>query len=130
MFKEPPSVIKKHDEFWEEYVLGNLPPEIAALDRKEKNDYLAEKYGWRIYYRPEYYLEYYGTKEEYLRRIQIWSTYAVVDENGWHEVGEMGWFGVSSETPDDEKEWADHFRARFIDTLDPKDSVTVLDCHI
>lgn len=129
MFKSDPKATERLGEFWEEYVLGNLPSEVAELDEKGKNEYLVKKYGWTRY-RPEYFLEYYGTKEEYIRRIQLWITHAVVDENGWHEIGKMGWFGCSSETPDDDKNWADHYRARFIDTLDPEDVVVIVDCHI
>ena len=37
------------------------------------------------------YLQRKGLSEEYHYPI---STFACLDENGWSEMGEMGWFGV------------------------------------
>ncbi len=57
------------------------------------------------------------------------STYAYVDKDGsWHERGEMGWFGLSS----NDKEldvWLDMLHT-FIDSLDADDVVACVDCHI
>lgn len=129
MFSLDPEEEKRRSEFWDEYVLGKLPAEIAQKSEKEKEKYLSDKHGF-VLYKPEYFLERYGTKAEYLRRNAIWTTYAVVDENGWHAPGEMGWFGCSSETAETQRDWDENFRSRFIDTLDPEDTVFVVDCHI
>ena len=123
MFASTPEAADKRATFWDEYVLGNIPEYI------EKESYLREKYPSE-FYRPEYYLEFYETKEEYVRRMGLWDTYAVVDEKGWYEPGKMGWFGCSSSTPESKKDWEDNFRSRFIDTLDPDDRVVLVDCHI
>lgn len=124
MFSPDPADVAKSEAFWDEYVLGKIPEGVEDADK-----YLYGKFGF-VFYRPEYYLEFYGTKEEYVRRMGLWSTYAVVDEEGWHEPGEMGWFGCSGATAESKKKWEDEFRARFIDTLDPEDRVCVIDCHI
>lgn len=124
MFAPKPMIDVKNAEFWDEYVLGKIPEGV-----EDEDEYLRTKFGF-IFYRREYYLEFYGTREEYVRRMGIWHTFAVVDEKGWHEPGEMGWFGCSGETPESKKDWEDNFRARFIDTLDPDDKVTIVDCHI
>lgn len=52
----------------------------------------------------------------------------ITPDGEWHEVGEMGWFGMSSETSDEMYEWAIHFRERFLN--DPDLMLTVVDCHI
>ena len=129
MFGVTPEEAKKMGDFWDEYVLGKLPPEIAALDKRGQNDYLQDKYGL-VFTSPNYYLGFYKTKEEYIRRQGLWGTYAVVDERGWNEPGAMGWFGISDATAESKKDWDDNYRARFIDTLDPEDEVQIFDCHI
>lgn len=123
MFSTNPAKEAERAEFWDEYVLGKTPEGIDG----EK--YLQAKYPYE-FYRPEYYLEFYKTKEEYVRRMGLWSTYAAVDDKGWHEPGAMGWWGCSGETPESKKDWEDNFRSRFIDTLDPEDEVAIVDCHI
>ena len=124
MFSSTPEAIAKNEAFWDEYVLGRIPKNAENAEK-----YLKDKFGF-ILYRPEYYLEFYGTKEEYVRRMGLWHTYAVVDNKGWYEPGKMGWWGCSHATADSKKEWEDNFRSRFIDTLDPEDQVTIIDCHI
>ena len=37
----------------------------------------------------------------------------------WHEQGEMGWWGLSSETDEEALGWLRGFRGRFLDTADP-----------
>ena len=124
LFSSAPAVAAKNAAFWDEYVLGKIPAGV-----KDTEKYLNGKFGFLLY-RREYYLEFYGTKEEYVRRMSLWHTYAVVDEKGWHEPGKMGWWGCSHATAESKKEWEDSFRSRFIDTLDPEDQVFLVDCHI
>lgn len=58
-------------------------------------------------------------------------TYAVVTPDGkWHAPGEMGWFGMSSETDGEKSEWDKTYKKRFIDTADPSWYVFIVDCHI
>lgn len=123
--------LSKEDEehygrFWDEYVLRKLP---EGVSEENAADYLAKEFGF-VLYAPKYFLDTYGTKENYLRRMGFWTTYAVLDDKGWHAAGKMGWFGVHSETADEYRNWSENFRARFIDTLDPEDVVTIVDCHI
>lgn len=58
------------------------------------------------------------------------SLYAAVDDDGWHGQGEMGWFGVSSETSDERADWFKSFYQKFIGSRDPETIVAVLDCHV
>ena len=57
---------------------------------------------------------------------------AVVTPDGvWHEVGEMGWWGLSDETGDDLLDWVDHFAERFILPYSNGEyEIVAVDCHI
>lgn len=82
-------------------------------------------------FKPEYFLELFGTQEEYVRRHMRFMTRAVIDQDGeWHEAGAMGWFGFSSETADEKKEWDENFWDRFIAKLSPDTQLTIVDAHI
>ncbi len=58
------------------------------------------------------------------------STYAVLDENGWHAKGEMGWWGMSSESNDDASKWRKSYMDTFIRNEKPDVLLVLLDCHI
>ena len=59
------------------------------------------------------------------------STYAVVTPDGkWHAPGEVGWFGASSESEEELRDWQAHYRERFLDTADKDWILTICDCHI
>lgn len=82
-------------------------------------------------HKPEYFKEYFGDRETYAKDRASFSSYAVITPDGkWHAKGEMGWFGYSSETPDDAKEWRDNWQKRWIDEQDPELIMTIVDCHI
>jgi len=42
----------------------------------------------------------------------------------------MGWWGCSSETGEEAKDWEEHFKERFLDGADPDLILTLVDCHI
>lgn len=82
-------------------------------------------------YTEDYYRQYYGDRETYARHMTQFSTYAVVLPTGeWVQKGQMGWWGVSSETPDEARAWEDNYMERFIKGQDPELVLTVVDCHI
>lgn len=86
---------------------------------------------YRTFFKEEYYKNRYGDRETYARRQAQFSTFAVITPNGvWHEKGEMGWFGCSSDTDQEAADWDDHYKERFIDTADPDWILTIVDCHI
>lgn len=87
-------------------------------------------------YRPEYvekqrvkHLKMYGTKEEYLKRRGFWTPFALVDEDEWYAPGEMGWWGFSSDETED-RDMFDQMFKDYVKMLNPKDVVTIVDCHI
>ena len=82
-------------------------------------------------YTEDYFRQYYVDRETYARHMTQFSTYAVVLPTGeWVQKGQMGWWGVSSETPDEAKAWEDNYMERFIEGQDPELVLTVVDCHI
>ncbi len=52
--------------------------------------------------------------------------YALLDDNGWHEKGEMGWFGISTNEVQD---WESEFK-KLLDAIPDDARITVVDCHI
>lgn len=78
------------------------------------------------------YLEnHYKSQEEYADLESLFYTHAVVDKDGdWHEKGEMGWFGVSSEDEKQAMDWKRNYKERFLDNADEDDWITIIDCHI
>ncbi|MDR1704577.1 MAG: hypothetical protein LBS19_07815 [Clostridiales bacterium] len=76
--------------------------------------------------------ERFPTEEEYVNRAVSFGTYAVITPNGkWHSVGNMGWWGISSETAEEERLWDLGYYERFIKPALENDwYLTIVDCHI
>lgn len=111
--------IKQARRYWEVVVEGSplMPGENAK-------DFMS-------FYKKEYYVRRYKDKETYAKISSSFMTYAVVTPDGvWHEKGQMGWFGCSSETDDESLDWDLHFKERFIDSMPENTVVTIVDCHI
>jgi hypothetical protein len=73
------------------------------------------------------------TEEEFVEEFaHIWEfgTFAVLDDEGWHEKGEMGWFACSSETPEEAAQWNKSYTDTHINSSDPETTLVVVDCHI
>lgn len=117
--KMRPMTEKEATRFWEIKVEGDNP-----LNEKE------EKLKENSIYTANYYKNKYGTKEIYVKAMSVWSPFAFVDENGWHEPGEMGWWAIDNSTPDGHKTYHNEW-LEAINNPDNKDKVLVLvDCHI
>lgn len=83
------------------------------------------------FYNKEYFLERYHDKETYARCMSGFMTHSVVLPDGtWHEAGQMGWFGISHETPDDGLSWELNYIRDYIEAADPDWTMTIVDCHI
>ena len=86
---------------------------------------------YKDFWGPQYYVDTYGTKENYAKQCAQFSTWAVITPDGeWHECGQMGWFGLSSETKETRDDWYDNYYDRFIANIDPELWITIVDCHI
>lgn len=102
---------------WEVAVEGAEPTE------EEKNEFI-------LWYKPEYYIEKYGNKSNYIKSMLTFSTYALLTPDGeWLEPGKMGWWGVSHADLIDQGLWERDFTS-LIDTFDKDMYVTIVDCHI
>jgi hypothetical protein len=102
-----------------------------AETKKALKEYWDRTISGKGIYKPEYLLERYGTKEEYVRRGMLFTTHAVITKDGeWHEVGHMGWFGCSSESHDEQKDWDENFWNMFLKGLKPDTLISIVDCHI
>lgn len=105
---------------WYEVAVEGAP----LRDGESKDDFFT-------IYNPDYLRESYKTKENYAKIHSLPIFFAVVTPDGeWHEKGEMGWFGMSSETAEESLDWDLHFMERFIDNLDDNMELVVVDCHI
>ena len=102
--------------FWEVVIDGK------PLEKGEKQPFSL--------YKKEYYIERYGTKEEFAKSSSNFGTYAILTPDGvWHEPGKMGWFGVSHATIEAEREWEKHYQ-EILNTANPEWTITIVDCHI
>lgn len=105
---------KRASDEWRSWVEGE---EIEGIDRPR----------WK----KKYYVNQYGDRDGYvLCESTMWWRAVITPDGKWHEVGEMGWFGISSESDRAIVEWAEHFKERFIDPYPPECLLTVVDCHI
>jgi hypothetical protein len=88
--------------------------EAQPLDPKERD--------WRFGIKPDM------TEQEYVNNCPALQTFAVLDETGWHEKGEMGWWGCVSNEKDD---WPKIFQAYLAEILKkPEKYIAIVDCHI
>lgn len=109
-----PEQKKKASEFWDKYVLNQDP-----------------NYDAKFAYKREYYLDRYKTKEEYIKRTNIFTTHdLLVEDRGWITVGDMGWFGCDDSTYDSETDYI----KQFYDIVKAPEYqnywFVVVDCHI
>lgn len=85
---------------------------------------------WDEFYKKSYFTERYRDAEEYATRSASFTTFALVTPDGeWHEQGEMGWFGCSSDSPDEARAWDEQYMS-FIKNANPEHYFVMVDCHI
>ncbi len=103
--------------------------ELVVEGKEPQNDKEKEMIRWNLY-KPEYYIEQYGTKEKYAKQKSMFSTWALVDEKDWYEQGEMGWFAMSDATQDSRTSFVDKFQ-EYINSPEHQDEyMIIVDCHI
>lgn len=82
-------------------------------------------------YKAEYFKAIYPTLEQYVRTQKRFSTFAIIDSEGnWHEKGRMGWFGMSSETPEEAISWENGYYDNYIKDIPEDYYIVIVDCHI
>ena len=110
---------KFYKRFWEINIEGQP---LTGVEKLKEGKYTS-------LYKKEYFTEFYTCKEEYVRRQTAFSTYAAVVDGKWLEKGQMGWFGCSSETAEESRQWEENYQ-KMLDSFDPESWVVVVDCHI
>ena len=115
-----PNEYKRKLRFWELYVEGQEP------QNEEEKDMIK----W-VFYKKEYFINKYGTKERYAELESTFTTWAVITKDGqWHEAGTMGWFACSSATIDEEVAFQENYKKFVFDNAEEDDYMTLVDCHI
>lgn len=97
----------------------------------EYQEYLRKWDGLSTEHERKYYAREFENRETFAYLMSIPYTHAVLDTEGvWHEKGQMGWFGCSSDTLEDKINWAKGYYEKFIKNEDPESLVIIVDCHI
>ncbi len=104
--------------FWEIHVEGKL------ASQEEEEAFFSP-------YKPEYFIDQYGTKELYAECQAEFLTYAFVSPDGiWHETGHMGWWGIDDATAESHEAYRREFAAALASAVEQGLYITVVDCHI
>jgi hypothetical protein len=86
-------------------------------------------HGFRLY-NDKYYLDRYGTCENYIKAMSSNIPYAFVDANGWYEKGQMGWFGFDNATKDSIDDYTEFAEKYFTNADNQNKYIVWVDCHI
>lgn len=82
-------------------------------------------------YQPQYYIDQYGTKDNYARYQSVFKPYAFVTADGeWCETGHMGWFGCDDATAESRERYSREFEEYLKVAKAERLYVTMVDCHI
>lgn len=83
------------------------------------------------FYKLEYLKEKYPDINSYIDEMYKFATFAILDADGnWNEPGEMGWFGCSSASGEDEANWNKNYYDILMKNAKEDYYLTVVDCHI
>ena len=78
----------------------------------------------------KYYLDRYGTCENYIKAMSSNIPYAFVDANGWYEKGQMGWFGCDNATQKSIEDYTEFAEKYFTAEENQNKYIVWVDCHI
>lgn len=114
--------IKEEERYWD--VVVNKAPLAAEENKKDFYCPFSENY----------LINKYGTKENYIKNRSLFSTYALLIDDGeqgeWIEPGEVGWFGTDSSNRNSTEEYLKEFYDTVEDTKYRNYYFIVVDCHI
>ena len=70
------------------------------------------------------------TREKFIQKAHngAFTTFAFLDKNGWHERGDMGWWGIVTHEQDIDT-WDEEFN-KMLDALPDDTMLSIYDCHI
>lgn len=106
--------------FWQLYIDGEEP-------KTDKDNDLI-KFNYRT---KDYYTSTYKNAEDYADDCSGFTFYAAILPNGeWLEPGAMGWWGMSSATDEDRKQWRKTQKEILKNAKEENWYITLVDCHI
>lgn len=101
--------------------------EVAVLGLHKNEEKAKELF---ILWKPEYYIERYGNIENFIKIKTTFALYAIADKDGWHQKGQMGWFGCDDSTLESELKFLDKFQDYMSDEKNQDKVLIIVDCHI
>lgn len=81
-------------------------------------------------YNDSYYLERYGTYDNYIKAMSSNIPYAFVDANGWYEKGQMGWWGCDNATQESIEDYMEFAEKYFTAKENQNKYIVWVNCHI
>lgn len=111
---------RKYHRVWENFLIGVKNPE--ELEK--------EVFGEFRLWKDQYYIDRYGTCENWIKQVNSNLPYAFVDKNGWYEKGKMGWFGCDDATTESINDYTAFAEAYFSDPSNQEKWIVWVDCHI
>ena len=111
---------KKYRQVWENFLTGIKNPE--GLEK--------EIFGEFRLWKDSYYIDRYGTCDNWIKQVNSNLPYAFVDKNGWYEKGKMGWFGCDNATKESINDYTAFAEAYFADPANQEKWIVWVDCHI
>ena len=117
-FSQDQEAYRKALRFWE-----------VAVEGKPRTP--EEKDAFFGIFLPKYYIQQYGTRENYAKHQSIFLPYAYLTPDGeWHETGRMGWWGLDDATAESREKFLESFET-FLEEAKAKNFlITIVDCHI
>ena len=111
---------EKAERFWE-VVVDKQP----LTDVERPSDFFTM-------FKPEYYIEMYGDRDNYAKNQASFNTFAMLLDGEWYEQGKMGWFAMSDTTKESLEKFTDFMykTLRELKKTHPHATVTLVDCHI
>ena len=103
--------------------------ELLVEKQEPKNEEEREIVKWN-FYKPEYYIKRYGTKEEYARLNSMWYTWAFVNEEGWAEQGEMGFWAMNNADKNSISAFVEKLNEYLKSPEHQEEYLFIVDCHI
>lgn len=86
--------------------------------------------GMDSYYRPEYYRDFYGTKEAFAKERASFQPWAfVTPDEGWQQKGQMGWWATHDGSQESFQTFSEAWEQALV-AASPEDYITIVDCHI
>ena len=130
-YRGSPGLMTEPSEDYDSALVSDIDFE-AMWERYSKHLAPYEEAMKNGFYKEEFMREQYPSEEEYIRRQTTFSTYAVITPDGaWHAPGDMSWWGMSSDTSAESRDWDLNYYDRFIQpAIENGWHMTIVDCHI